>query len=155
QFWIVLWGHPTLSPDEDEQVFDEPFYDHGFSRDVPKMRIGDIVFVHRIKVSKIMFVGEIVDLSRLATAAEGAKEEWREHWKWSVRLKNLTPNYGRWWRRVGEKTFSLNKRYNEQHSDDAGNIGRLNYGMHVQIGQGFARFLMNSVSESAAPIRGN
>ena len=64
QFWIVLWGYPTHSPTEGQQVFNEPFYDHGFSRDVPKMRIGDVLFVHRIKVSKIMFVGELVELYR-------------------------------------------------------------------------------------------
>ena len=145
QFWIVLWGYPTHSPDEDQQVFNEPFYDHGFSRDVPKMRIGDVLFVHRIKVSKIMFVGELVDLSRISTAAEAQDEEWRKHWKRSVRLRNLTPNYGRWWRAVGEKTFSLNKEYNDQHPKKAVNIGRLKYGRHVEIGQDFARFLINEV----------
>ncbi len=145
QFWIVLWGDPTHSPDEDAQVFKETFYDQGLTRDVPDMRIGDILFVHRIKVSKIIFVSEVVELPRKSTVAESEEEDWRKHWKWSVRLKNLTPNYGRWWRHVADKTFPLNQQFNDQHPKEPISIGRLQHGSHVKISQTFAKFLLNEI----------
>ena len=41
QFWIVLWGYPGRSPNEDRQIFDDPFYDEGLPKNVRDMRIGD------------------------------------------------------------------------------------------------------------------
>ena len=48
QFWIVLWSYLKRSPDQDKQIFDEPVYDEGLSKNVHDMRTGDILFVHRI-----------------------------------------------------------------------------------------------------------
>ena len=146
QFWIVLWGDPSHSPDEDAQIFNEPFYDQGLPRNVPQIRIGDILFVHRIHISKIIFVGEVVDLPRRSTAAETEKEDWRKRWNWSLRLKNLTPEYGAWWRRRARKTFDLNEEFNDLHSDAPVNIRRLLFGSHVQIPKRFAEFLLNEIA---------
>lgn len=145
QFWIVLWGNPTHSSDEDAQIFDEPFYDQGLTRDVLNMKVGDILFVHRIKVSKIIFVGEVVGESRKSTPDEIEKEDWRKHWSWSVRLKNLTPTYGRHWKRRAQKTFTLKDQYNEMNPQNPVTIGALQHGRHVQIPQGFARFLITEI----------
>jgi hypothetical protein len=145
QFWIVLWGDPTHSPDEDAQAFDEPFYDHGFPRDVPDMKIGDILFVHRIKISKIIFVGEVVDESRKSRPDEIERDDWRKHWAWSVRLQNLTPTYGRHWKRRAQKTFALKDEYNDRNPQNLVSIGALQHGSHVRIPEGFARFLLNEI----------
>ena len=145
KFWIVLWGYPERSPDEDKQIFDEPVYDEGLSKNVTSMRIGDILFVHRIKVAKLIYVSEVIDPPRKSTAQESQKEEWRKRWKWSVRGENLTPKYGQHWRRCGEKTFTLAKRFNELNPTDPVNIGRINFGSHVEISQHFALFLLQGI----------
>ena len=145
QFWIVLWGDPTHSPDEDAQVFDEPFYDQGLTRDVSDMKVGDILFVHRIKISKIIFVGEVVGESRKSTQEEIAKEDWRNHWTWSVRLKNLTPMYGRYWKRRAQKTFTLKDEYNDRNPQNPVTIGALQHGSHLRIPEGFAKFLLSDI----------
>jgi len=145
QFWIVLWGYPERSPDEDRQIFDEPIYDEGLSRNVRYMRIGDVLFVHRIKVAKLIYVSELIDLPRKSTPQETQKEEWRKRWTWSIRGKNLTPNYGQHWRTCGEKTFNLAKRFNELNPNDLVNLGRINFGSHVKIPQLFAQFLLREI----------
>lgn len=145
QFWIVLWGDPTHSPDEDAQIFDEPFIDHGFSREIRSLKIGDILFVHRIKISKIIFVGEIISELRKSGIEEAEKEWWRKYWSWSVTLKNLTPTYGTHWRKRARKTFELRDIFNELNPRNPVNIGRLLFGSHVQIPEKFAKFLLNEI----------
>ena len=91
QFWIVLWGYPERTPDEDMQIFNEPFYDEGLTRNIQDMKIGDILFVHRIHISKIIYVSEVMMPPRKSSVEESEGEEWRKRWTWSVRAKNLTP----------------------------------------------------------------
>ena len=151
-FWIVLWGYPEHSAEDDEQIFDEPVYDHGLTRKPEAMKVGDIIFVHRIHISKIIFVGEVIAAPRKSDAEESEKEDWRKRWKWSVRLKNLTPAYGTYWRRYAEKTFPLKDRYNELNPQNQVSIGRLQHGLHVQIPERFAKFLLNEIIELQVPL---
>lgn len=113
QFWIVLWGDPEHSPDEDSQVFDEPTYDQGFAVNPAAIKIGDILFVHRIHVSKIIFVAQTVASPRKSTENESRKESWRKRWQWSVETKNLSPIYGAYWKRYSLKPLDLAKEYNK------------------------------------------
>lgn len=145
RFWIVLWGDPEHSAEDDVQIFDEDHYDQGLARNPEAMKVGDILFVHRIHISKIIFVGEVVEAPRKSLACESEKDEWRKRWTWSVRLKNLTPNYGVRWRWFAEKTFPLKDRYNELNPDHQVSIGRLQHGLHVQIPERFAKFLLNEI----------
>ena len=146
QFWIVLWGYPEHSSDEDDQVFDQPTYDQGLARKPEAMRLGDIVFVHRIHISKIIFVGEVIDEPRLSSPREAEKDDWRRRWKWGVGLKNLTPTYGRHWRQRGQKTFPLKDQYNAANPDRRVSLGRLQHGLHTQITPSFAKFLLNEIA---------
>jgi hypothetical protein len=146
QSWIVLWGIPEHSPDQDQQVFDGPIYDHGFPRNPKGLKIGDILFVHRIRVSKIMYVGEVISLPRKSSAQEIESEPWREKWSWSVATKNLTPEYGSKWRKRGEKTFDLSKRYNELHPNEPVKISAIMFGTHVRIPRAFAEFLIGNIT---------
>jgi hypothetical protein len=151
QFWIVLWGYPEHSPDEDKQIFNEPFYDEGLTQNVQDMRIGDILFVHRIHISKIIYVSEVIAPPRKSTAEESVKEEWRKRWIWSVSAKNLTPEYGKYWRGCAERTFTLAKQFNELHPDGPINVRRLNYGRHIKIPQAFAEFLLKAIKNLEVP----
>ena len=40
QFWIVLWGYPERSADQDKQIFDGCVYDEGLYKNVHDMRVG-------------------------------------------------------------------------------------------------------------------
>lgn len=145
QFWIVLWGDPTRSPDEDAQIFDEPFYDQGLTRDEPNMKVGDILFVHRIKISKIIFIGEVVAQPRRSAEEEAEKEDWRKQWIWSVALKNLTPIYGRHWKNLAQRTFTLKDQFNKLNPRNPVTIGALQHGRHVQLPEAFATFLLKEI----------
>lgn len=147
QYWIVLWGYPDRSPDEGKQIFDDEFYDEGLTRNVRDMQIQDILFVHRIKVSKIMYVSEVIDPPRLSTDQETVQQPWRKRWKWSVRAKNVTPIYGRHWRSLGKKTFALADQFNALHSNEPVNLGRMNFGSHVKISRSFAEFLIDEIKQ--------
>lgn len=147
QFWIVLWGDPEHSATEDLQIFDDLAYDQGLARRPEAMKVGDILFVHRIHISKIIFIGEVITAPRKSLEAESEKEEWRKRWKWSVRLKNLTPTYGVYWREYAERTFRLKDQYNSLNPQDPVNLGRLQHGMHVTISEGFAKFLLNEIGK--------
>jgi hypothetical protein len=63
RFWIVLWGDPEHSADDDVQIFDEPEYDQGLAKP-ETIGVGDILFVHRIHISKIIFVAEVIGAPR-------------------------------------------------------------------------------------------
>jgi hypothetical protein len=145
-----LWGYPELSADEGKQVFDEPVYEEGLTRNVPDMRIGDVLFVHRIHVSKIIYVSEVIEPPRKSTVQEIEKDAWRKRWTWAIRARNLSPEYGRYWNRCGERTFNLAGEFNELHSDGAVNIRRLNYGSHVKIPRAFAEFLLITLRDLKA-----
>lgn len=150
-FWIVLWGIPEHSPDEDSQVFDEHSYDHGFAMSPAEIKIGDILFVHRIHVSQIIFVAETVAFPRKSTEDESGKEPWRKRWQWSVKTKNLTPTYGAYWKRYSLKPFDLAKEYNKANPNDKVNLGRINFGAYVGVSAGFAKFLLNEIIKLQRP----
>ena len=154
QFWIVLWGVPGRSPDEGEQIFDQLMYDHGFSRNIDAIIEGDLLFVHRIGISKLIYVGEVVARARMSTAAERNEETWRQHWKWSVTVKNLTPEFGKHWRQ-GEKTFTLAHQYNESRPQFPVKLSRIKFGSHVQIPREFADFLLTSIMSLGAQDDGS
>ena len=144
QFWIVLWGDPDHS-DDDTQVFNEPNYHHGFAVNPTAMTVGDILIVHRIHISKIIFVAETLASPRQSTEEESRSEWWRKRWQWSVETKNLTPTYGAYWKRYSLKAFDLARQYNKVNAQDKVNLGPINFGSYVQISEGFAKLLLNEI----------
>ncbi len=145
QFWIVLWGDPERLPDEGPLVFDEPEIEHWFPMRPASIKVGDILFVHRIGAASLIFVAELASEARRATAEELANDPRHERWAWVVETKNLTPAFGSRWRDYRLKTFALNREYNELNPQDRVNIGRLQFGAPVRISQGFARFLLERI----------
>jgi hypothetical protein len=152
QFWIVQWGDPDHSPDEDTQVFNLPAYEQGLPKNPKTMRVGDILFVHRIHVSKIIFVAETVAPPRKSTEEESRRESWRQRWKWSVSTKNLTRTYGAYWKRYEVKAFDLAKEYNKLNPQEPVNIRTLNFGNYVRISEVFAKFLLNEIIRLPSPV---
>ncbi len=148
EFWIVLWGDPDHSPSEDEQIFDASTYDQGFPVKPASIKVGDILFVHRIHISKIIYVGEVLSAPRKSSIAEAEEEEWRRKWNWSVSTRNLTPEYGKHWRERGEKTFDLLERYNQMNPNNRVSISRLKFGRHVRIPRVFAHFLSEQIAKT-------
>jgi hypothetical protein len=145
QFWIVLWGDPDCSSDEEPQLFNDPMIEHWFPMHPASMKPGDILFAHRIKVSTLIFVAEVISSPRRHTDEEMRKDSRQKRWAWSVDTKNLTPTYGEHWREYSLRTFPLSKEYNKLNPQDHVNIGRLNFGAPTRISRGFAQFLLNQI----------
>ena len=146
QYWIVLGGYPDQSVEEGEQIFDEPIYDHGLPKHVSGMEVGDILFVHRIHASQIIYVGELLETARASTIAQAERQEWRERWSWGIKLRNLTPEYGTHWK-CSERTFSHANQFNQLTPYQQINIRRLNYGSPVKISRSFAEFLLHGIMQ--------
>jgi hypothetical protein len=143
--WIVLWGDPAFSADEGPQIFSDHTIEHWFPMHPAAMKPGDILFVHRIKVKKLIFVAETTSSPRKAREEEVKKDPRQKRWMWSVDTRNLTPIYGAHWDEYSLKTFNLADEYNELNPQDQVNIRRLQFGAPVRISTGFARFLLNQI----------
>jgi hypothetical protein len=152
QFWIVLWGDPDHSPEEDDQVFNLEHYDQGFPRSPVTMSVGDILIVHRIHVSKVIFVAETIELPRESTPEEAKKDWWRVRWQWSVATRNLTPKYGAYWKRHSVKPFDLARAYNKLNPGDKVTLGVLNHGSCVRVSESFALFVLNEIIKLPLPL---
>ncbi len=100
---------------------------------------------HRIHVSKIIYVSELLELPSPSTVGESA-ERWREKWSWAIKGQNLTPEYGRHWK-CSERTFTLANQFNELHPDQPVNIRRLNYGSPVKVSRRFAEYILDRIME--------
>ena len=150
QFWLKPWGHPERSPDEEQQSFDSPSITTGFTEQPSGVNVGDILIVHRIKVSKLIFVAETV-----ASPVKSTEEQIRanpdyERWLWNIDSRILTPTYGAQWDRFSLKTFSLAREYNDLYPQDKVNLGRIQFGGDKpRISDGFAKFLIKEIMRLA------
>ena len=146
QFWIKPWGHPERTPDEDEQIFDFPAMTIGFARQPNAVRVGDVLLVHRIKVSKLMFVAEVVSAPHEATDEEIKRNPLLERWKWSVETRNLTAGYGAQWRSHSLKTFALADEFKKLNPQEKFTLGSINFGNDkVRVPKDFGEFIVKEI----------
>src|SRR5215213_2473423 len=128
QYWIKPWGHPNRGPEEEQQSFGDQPITIGFSRQPNGVRLGDILLVHRIKVSKLMFVAETIASPIRATEEQMRVNPLYERWPWNIETRILTPTYGSQWSRYSLKTFALAREYNDLYPQDEVNLGALKFG---------------------------
>lgn len=146
QFWLKPWGNPDRLPEEEEQFFTSSKLTIGFSKQPNAVEIGDILVLHRIKVSKIMLIAEVVSSVHHATDEEKKKNPLLERWAWSVEAKNLTPEYGAQWFEHSLKTFALADEYNKSNSGDKVKLGSIQFGNDkLRIPEEFAKFVVKEI----------
>jgi hypothetical protein len=117
-----------------------------FAKQPTGVEIGDILFVHRIKAAKMIFVAEAITHFRILSPTELMREPNLKRWPWRIERKNLTPGLGRWWRECSLKTFTLAAQYNEMNPSDRVNLGTINRGNDkVRISEGFGTFLLDTI----------
>lgn len=146
QFWIKPWGHPERSPDEEEQIFNSPTMTIGFARQPNAVQVGDILLVHRIKVSMLMFVAEVISSPHQATDEEIRKNPLLERWKWSVEAQNLTPDFGAHWRNFSLKTFALADEFKKSNPNEQFTLGSINFGNDkVRVPENFGKFVVQEI----------
>jgi hypothetical protein len=146
QFWIKPWGHPDFSPDEGEQVFDDPAITVWFARAPRSVRVGDIIIVYRIKVKKIMFICEAVGSLYYASAEELQKYPHLTRWPWRIDTRNLTLTFGTQWAKYSLSPYTLADEYNQQHPQDKITLGGLKFGSDkLRISEGFGKFLIKEI----------
>jgi hypothetical protein len=146
QFWLKPWGNPDRSPEEEEQFFTSSNLTIGFSKRPKSVQIGDILVVHRIKVSKIMLIAEVISSPHQATDEEKRKNPLLNRWSWSVEAKNLTPIYGAQWFEHSLKTFALADEYNKSNSQDKVKLEGIKRGNDkLRIPEEFGKFLIKEI----------
>lgn len=146
QFWIKPWGDPDLAPEEEQYRFEQPVIPTGFSKQPNGVSVGDILFVHRIKISKLMFVAETLASPVPITAEDIRLNPKCKRWPWNIETRILTPDLAKVWMKHSLKTWSLAKEYSNLHPEDHVSLGSLNFGSDkLRISEGFAKFLMNEI----------
>lgn len=146
QFWLKPWGNPDRSPEEEEQFFTSPNLTIGFSKQPNAVEVGDILVVHRIKISKVMLIAEVVSSVHHATDEEKKKNPLLERWAWSVDAKNLTPEYGAQWFEHSLKTFALADEYNKSNPNDKVKLGSIQFGNDkLRIPEEFGKFVIKEI----------
>ena len=145
QFWIKPWGDPERPSDEREQFTDDEVWVR-FAKQPTGVEVGDVLFVHRIKVAKLVFVAEALTPLRMLNASEIMREPNLKRWPWMIEGKNLTPRLGRWWRECSLKTFTLEREYNDLYPSEPVNLGSIKRGNDkVRISEKFATFLIDAI----------
>jgi hypothetical protein len=146
-FWIKTIGIPGEEPGPHE-LFTLANLTVEFANHPNSIEIGDILIVHRIKVSKVVYVAECQSAAREVTAQEIKEHPFKERWHWTMELRNLTPIYGRQWARCEVKPFTLVREYNRLNPTDKQNLGGLQFGRgHLQISSKFGEFLLKKIME--------
>lgn len=146
QFWIKPIGDPERSPDEEKQIFDDSTVHIDFSKQPSGVNVGDILIVYRIKVSKLMFVAEVVSSPHQATADDIRKYAWKERWNWSIESRNLTPTFGAQWFDYSLKPFTLAEEFNNLNPQEKVNLGSLKFGSDkLHVSENFGKFLIKEI----------
>jgi hypothetical protein len=144
-FWIKTIGVPGQAPDP-HQLFTSEKLTVEFSSRPDSIEIGDILFVHRIVLAKVVYVAICQSAARQVTAQEIRLHPFKEHWCWTMELLNLTPMYGRVWAIHKIKPFTLVNRFNELFPEEEQNLGSLQYGSgHQRISSKFGAFLLQKI----------
>jgi hypothetical protein len=146
-FWIKTIGLPGKEPDLHE-LYNQSSLTVEFSRQPFSIEIGDILIIHKIAISKVVYIAECQSAPREVTAEEIKQQSFKEHWNWTMGLRNLTPIYGMCWAKYNIKPFTLVKRYNELFPKDKQSLGSLQYGGgHLQISSKFGTFLLQKIMD--------
>jgi hypothetical protein len=147
QFWIKPVGIPDQEPDERRLYANETMRIE-FAKNPTGIMPGDILIVYRIKVSKVLYVGEALSQPFKASDEQIRKEPWRVRWPWIIEARNLTPIYGAQWAKHSLKPFMLAKEYNALNPHDTVKLGGLNFGSgKLRISPGFGKSLVNRIMQ--------
>jgi hypothetical protein len=146
-FWIKSVGIPGQKPDL-HAMFTLPNLTVEFARQPNSIEIGDILFIHRIGISKIIYVAKCHSAAREATAQEISQRPFMERWPWTMELHSLTPTYGRVWAQYNVKPFTLVRQYNQLFPGEKQKLGSLQYGSgELKISPKFGEFLLQKIMD--------
>lgn len=146
QFWIKPWGHPDLPASEGQQIFNSPVITTGFAKKPSGVKIGDILFVYRIKVSKLMFIAEAISPAWEVTNEDIKRIPDLKRWKWNIATRNWTPTFGVHWAECSLHPFSLADEHNELHPQDKVSLGSIQFGGDKRrITKGFAESIIKKI----------
>jgi hypothetical protein len=145
QFWIKPVGDRKATVDEGE-VFTTSIINVHFAKEPIGVKLGNILIVFRVGVSKIVYVGEAISLPKEATEEDIQENSWRNRWPWELQAKNLTPEYGANWSKYSLKPFSLEKEYNQQNPEERVNLGGIKRGRDkLRISHNFGEFIVEKI----------
>jgi hypothetical protein len=156
QFWIKPWGHETQASHPSARVgsqfFTAPAIEVAFSTNPAGINIGDVLFIYHIRMNQIKSptlacVTEVISEIIKATPPEIIQEPWRERWSWSIRSKNLTPDYAARCFEYALNPYSMAKEYSELNPHDKINLGTVQFGAGKrQVSEGFAQFIADQMN---------
>lgn len=148
-YWIKPIGIPGDEPDL-RAVYTQPQQTVEFSSKPDSIRLGDILIVYRIGVSKVIFLGECITEARPVTPQEISRQPWKSRWPWTVELRNISPSYGKVWSRMNLKPFSLAEDYSLLNPEDKLNLGSLQFGSDkLAVSTGFGEYVLRKIMRQA------
>lgn len=145
-FWFKPVGIPGTHSVEGE-TFHLETVRIDFAKEPTAIEIGDVLFVYRIGVSKLLYIAECLTEPQQATPAEIEREDWRERWNWYIEARNLSPEYGAVWNTHNLKPFRLAAEYNAGEPASPQNLNGIKFGSDkLRVVRPFAEFVVGHVA---------
>lgn len=108
RFWVKPIGRPDKNPDVTIR-YDNEHQELHFADDPAEIAVGDIIFVYRIGISKLLYAASAVSKRRYASETTLKNQPWRSRWPWELDVLNLTTDYGWNWNALAVKPFAVDK----------------------------------------------
>lgn len=156
----VIWLKPigtTEDPVDDTWSFGQPIQELHFSKKKPVgVKRGHLMITYGIGPNKVLSVFEVISAPVEATPQEKIATPWRERFPWMLQGKNLTPELGREWVRLGLDKGTLKDEYLQLYPEGKiTNAGGTGYGTlskgndKVRLTNGFGRFIISRIMNTS------
>ena len=147
QFWMKPVGDPS-NPPAPGTSYRLPIIRIDFAKPPTAVQLDDILIVYAVGQSKILYVADCYVPLPEATEDEIQREGWRKRWRYSIRGRNYTQEYGERWSDFNLRPFDLLKQYNNDYPMDIQSLGALQHGQDKQrISSGFAHTILRRILE--------
>jgi hypothetical protein len=144
-YWIKPVGIPEQEADLNQR-FTESRLRIDFAHSPDEIRVGDVLIVYRIKITKLIYIAICETGVMKATSSEMIEQPWKQRWSYYINGINITPTYGGQWVQHELKPFELVKAFNLNYPDQKQNINTIKWGNDKkQISEEFAHYIMRKI----------
>jgi hypothetical protein len=150
QFWLKPIGPPKDHPDyaaEELRTWTEREIEIHFHKNPVKIAVGAFLIAYRVRYATLIYVAERLPLEEWSRE-EVRSEYSRRRWPYYIKARNLTPEYGKVWKRFSLQPFPLAKEYNIPHPEDPALLGSILRGNDkASIPRWFAELLIRRIRD--------
>ena len=141
-YWLKPWGLPALPPNPNNEM-DGLAPGIGFPVMPIGIAIGDILVIHRIAASRIIFVAQVLG-APYPTPIEVMAQDPNEK-PFRIDVEFLTLEFSTHWYDLNLNTFQLADEFNDLNPQANVNVQGIRFGNHINIPEAFGHFLLAQI----------